>query len=192
MRIRLITLMLLWLLATGFATAQHTKRAAKSEEPSPVSVMRSATLRVTISSDAVSIFNYLSDPRKLESWFPNQAIINPQLGGQYHFRWTGSDDMWSGVVTEFIRGNTLGLTWQPPNEAVVTNVRIKLFPQGGQTAVELSHSGFPTSEALEKAVASWKFYLENLKSVIELGVDKREQLPHKTTHTTSARSKRSG
>ena len=192
MKARLITLVLLGLLATGLATAQHTKRAAKSEETSPVSVTRSATLRVTISSDAVSIFNYLSDPRKLELWFPNHAIIEPRLGGQYHFRWPGSDDMWSGVVTEFIRGNTLGFTWQEPKESVVTNVRIKLFPQGGETAVELSHSGLPSSDALEKAVARWRFYLENLKSVIELGVDKRAEKPRKTTHPTPARSKRTG
>ena len=190
MKACITALMLLWLLAIDPATAQHTKSAAKTEDTGPVSVTRSATLRVTVSSDAVSVFGYLSNPRKLELWFPDKAIIDPRLGGQYHFRWTGSEDMWSGVVTEFISGNTLGFTWQPPNESVVTNVRFKLFPQGGETAVELSHSGFLSSEALEKAVASWTFYLQNLKSVIEQGVDKREQMRKKTTHPTSSRSKR--
>jgi uncharacterized protein YndB with AHSA1/START domain len=184
--------MLLLLLATGPATAQHTKRATKGEDTGPVTVTRSATLRVTISSDAVGIFNYLSDSKKLILWFPDQAIIEPQLGGKYHFRWTGTEDVWSGVVTEFIRGNTLGFTWQPPNEPVVTNVRIKLFPQGAETTVELSHSGFTFSEALDKEVMRWVFYLRNLKSVIEQGMDLREQMPRKTTHPTSARPKRSG
>jgi uncharacterized protein YndB with AHSA1/START domain len=185
-------LMLLLLFATGPATAQHTKRAAKGEDTGPVSVTRSATLRVTISSDAVGIFNYLSDSKKLTLWFPDQAIIEPQLGGKYHFRWTGAEGVWSGWVTEFIQGNTLGFTWQPPDEPVATNVRIKLFPQGAETTVELSHSGFPTSEALEKEVARWTFYLQNLKSFIEQGVDMRGQLRRKTTHTTSARPRRSG
>jgi uncharacterized protein YndB with AHSA1/START domain len=185
-------LMLLLLLATGPATAQHTKRAAKGEDAGPVSVTRSATLRVTISSDAVGIFNYLSDPRKLVLWFPDQAIIEPQLGGKYHFRLTGTQGVWSGVVTEFIRGNTLGFTWQPPNESAVTNVRIKLFPQGAETAVELSHSDFPSSDALDKAVGNWTFYLQNLKSVIEQGVDMRGQMRPKTKHTTSGRPKSSG
>jgi uncharacterized protein YndB with AHSA1/START domain len=184
--------MLLLLLAPGPATAQHTKRAAKGEDTGPVSVTRSATLRVTISSDAVGIFNYLSDSKKLTLWFPDQAIIEPQLGGKYHFRWTGAEGVWSGWVTEFIQGNTLGFTWQPPDEPVATNVRIKLFPQGAETTVELSHSGFPTSEALEKEVARWTFYLQNLKSFIEQGVDMRGQLRRKTTHTTSARPRRSG
>jgi uncharacterized protein YndB with AHSA1/START domain len=192
MKAHVTPLMLLLLLATGPATAQHTKRAAKDEDTGPVSVTRSATLRVTISSDAVGIFNYLSDSRKLILWFPDQAIIEPQLGGKYHFRWTGTQGVWSGVVTEFIRGNTLGFTWQPPDEPVVTNVRIKLFPQGAETAVELSHSGFPSSDALDKAVGSWTLYLQNLKSVIEQGVDMRGQMRPKTKHTTSVRPKRSG
>jgi uncharacterized protein YndB with AHSA1/START domain len=192
MKARVAALMLLLLLATGPASAQHTKRAPKGEDMGPVSVTRSAALRVTISSDAVEIFNYLSDPRKLERWFPDQAIIEPQLGGQYHFRWTDTQGVWSGRVTEFIRGNTLGFTWQPPNEPEITNVRIKLFPQGAETTVELSHSGFPSSDALEKAVVSWSFYLQNLKSVIEQGVDKRAQMRRKTTHPASVQPKRSG
>ena len=192
MKARVTALLLLLLLATGPATAQHAKRAAKGEDTGPVSVTRSAALRVTISSDAVGIFDYLSDSKKLTLWFPDQAIIEPQLGGKYHFRWTGTEGVWSGVVTEFIRGNTLGFTWQPPNEPVVTNVRIKLFPQGAQTVVELSHSGFPSIDALDKAVGTWTLYLQNLKSVIEQGVDMRGQMRPKTKHTTSFRPKRSG
>jgi uncharacterized protein YndB with AHSA1/START domain len=192
MRAHLTPLMLLLWLANGPATAQHAKRAAKGENTGPVTVTRSATLRVTISSDAVGIFNYLSDSKKLILWFPDQAIIEPQLGGKYHFRWTGTEGVWSGVVTEFIRGNTLGFTWQPPNESAITNVRIKLFPQGAETAVELTHSGFASSEALDKAVTTWAFYLQNLKSVVEQGADMRGQMRRKTTHTTSARPRRSG
>jgi uncharacterized protein YndB with AHSA1/START domain len=192
MKARLTPLMLLLLLAIGPAMGQHTKRPAKAEETGPVSVTRSATLRVTISSDAVGIFNYLSDSKKLILWFPDQAIIEPQLGGKYHFRWNDTPGVWSGVVTEFIRGNTLGFTWQPPNELVVTNVRIKLFPQGAETVLELSHSGFLSSDALDKSVETWTLYLQNLKSVIEQGVDLRGQMRPKTKHTTSVRSKRSG
>ena len=136
---------LLLLLVTCLPTAQHTKRPAKVEDTGPVTVTRSATLRVTISSDAEGIFDYLSDSKKLILWFPDQAIIEPQLGGKYHFRWTGTQDVWCGVVTDFVRGNTLGFTWQPPKEATVTNVKIKPFPQGAETTVELSHSGFLSS-----------------------------------------------
>lgn len=187
MKSRLTPLMLLFLFATGPATAQHSRREAKSEDTGPVSVARSATLRVAIASDAVGVFDYLSDPKKLTLWFPDKAIIEPQLGGKYHFRWNGTEDVWSGVVTEFVMGNTLGFTWQGPKEPTETNVRIKLFPEGAETLVELTHSGFPSSAALDKAIVNWTFYLRNLKSVIEQGADLREQMRRKTT---PARSKR--
>lgn len=168
--------------------AQRARRTVKKEE-SPVSVTRSATLRVAISSDATQIFGYLSDPQKLTAWFPDQAIIQQQLGGKYHFRWTGTEGIWSGVVTEFIRGNTLAYTWQPPDELYETNVRFKLFPQGAQTLVELTHSGFTSSESLEKAVKAWDFYLRNLKSVVEQGIDMREQMRRAAGHAPARRRK---
>ena len=187
MKDRIAAVMFVLLLAHGSAAAQHTKHAAKAEDTGSVTVTRSATLTVTIASDAVGIFDYLSDSRKLVLWFPDQAIMEPHLGGKYHFRMNGTEGVWSGVVTDFIRGNKLGLTWQPPNEAAATNVMIKLFPQGAGTAVELSHSGLTSSEALERSVTTWAFYLNNLKSVIEQGVDLRGQKQRKTTHPTLTR-----
>ncbi len=190
------------LLATGLllavlalpTAAQRSKRQsskAKADETGPVSVTRSASLRIAIASDTVGIFDYLSDSQKLTRWFPDQAVIEPQLGGKYHFRWKDADGVWSGVVTEFIRGNTLGLTWLPPGEPYETNVRFKLSPQGAQTMVELTHSGFTSSEALDKAVKAWAFYLQNLKSVIEEGSDMRPQIRHGISRpATRSRRKR--
>jgi len=155
------------------AVAQHAKRPTKTEDTGPVTVIRSATLQIPIDSDAVSIFGYLSDQQKLALWFPDQAILEPQFGGRYHFHWNNQDGVWSGVVTEFLVANTLAFTWKAPTEEIETQVRIKLYPQGGQTLVELAHSGFASDEALDKAVKSWVFYLQNLKSVIEEQTDLR-------------------
>lgn len=135
--------------------------------------MRSATLRIAISSDTMGVFDFLSNSQKLAAWFPDQAVIEPRFGGKYHFRWEGAAGVWSGVVTQFIRGNTLAYTWQAPDEPYETNVQLKLFPQGAETLVELTHSGFTSAAAQEKSVKAWTFYLENLKSVIENETDLR-------------------
>ncbi|MBZ5670699.1 MAG: SRPBCC domain-containing protein [Acidobacteriia bacterium] len=168
------------------AMAQHAKRPAKTEDTGPVTVIRSATLQIPIDSDAVSIFGYLADQQKLTLWFPDQAILEPHFGGKYHFRWNNQDGVWSGVVTEFVVANTLAFTWKPPTEEIETQVRFKLYPQGGQTLVELAHSGFATDEALTKAVKTWVFYLQNLKSVIEEQTDLRvaaaKKAPRPTAH----------
>jgi uncharacterized protein YndB with AHSA1/START domain len=156
--------------------AQRPRRPAKTESSGPIAVTRAATLRVTIARDTLGIFDYLSDATKLTLWFPDQAIFQPQVGGKYHFRWKNIGGVWSGVVTEFIRGNTLAFTWQPPNEPYETNVRIRLLPQDSGTAiVELTHSGFTSVESLNKAIEAWRFYLQNLKSAIETGSEQRKK-----------------
>jgi uncharacterized protein YndB with AHSA1/START domain len=188
---RRISMVMVLLGALGSAVAaQHARRPTKPEDTGPVTVRRSATLQIPIASDAVSIFGYLSDPQKLTLWFPDQAILEPHFGGKYHFRWNNQDGVWSGVVTEFVVANTLAFTWKPPNEETETQVQFRLYPQGGQTLVEVTHSGLASDDALDKAVKTWVFYLENLKSVIEdqtdlrLAADKKTSQPaaHGTTH----------
>lgn len=170
-RMALLTVFLLGPLALG---AQRARRSAE-EKASDVDVSRSATFRVTIAGSPAAIFDYLADPGKIEAWLADQSVLEPQLGGRYHFRWNGKPGVWSGRVTYFIRGNTLGYTWEAPGEEYETNVLIKLTPQGSQTVVELTHSGFTSDAAMDKAIRFWNFYLQNLKSVIEEGVDLREQ-----------------
>jgi uncharacterized protein YndB with AHSA1/START domain len=135
--------------------------------------MRSATLQISVASDAVSIFTYLSDQRKLTAWLADQAILETQFGGKYHLRWQNEEPV-DGVVTELLAAKTLALTWKHPTDAAETQVRFKLSPAGGQTSVELELQGFTSTAALDKAVKSWVFYLQNLKSVVETQVDLRQ------------------
>jgi len=187
MKARVSRVLILALIGGVAASAQRARRPTREEDTGPVQVTRSATLRITIASDAVGVFEYLADSSKLPEWFPDQAIMEPQLGGKYHFRWKDAEGVWSGVVTEFIRGNTLAYTWRPPGEQYETNVRYRLFPQGAETLVELTHSGFTGTVAQEKAVKAWSFYLQNLKSVIEDGTDLREQ-PRRVRARTPTRT----
>ncbi len=169
---------LLGLLLIFPAFAQRTQRPApRPENIGPVTVTRGATLHIVIARDPVSIFDYFSDAAKLSHWFSDQAIFEPQIGGRYHLRWKNAEGVWSGVVTEFIRGNTLAFTWQPPDEPYETNVRIKLLAQDTGTMVELAHSGFTSAASLDKNIVAWRFYLENLKSVIETATDRRTPAP---------------
>jgi uncharacterized protein YndB with AHSA1/START domain len=187
MKRSLVAAVALLLFGGVLAAAQRTRRSAPAEKESPVAVSRSATMRILIATDTVGIFAYLSEAAKLAQWFPDQAIIEPRLGGKYHFRFQDEDGVWSGVVTDFIRGNTLGYTWLPPGETVETAVHFKLSPQGGQTIVELTQSGFLSSAEEEKAIAAWSFYLENLKSVIEEGSDLRQARRKTTRRVTRKR-----
>ena len=176
----LIFLTFWWGAASNAAAQQHARRPTKPADTGPVSVMRSATLRVFVGSDAVSVFSYLSDQGKLTTWFADQAILEPQFGGVYHFRWKSTEPV-DGVVTEFIAANTMAFTWKHPSDEAETQVRFKLSPQGGRTLVEQELQGHTSADALDKAVKFWVFYLQNLKSVIEDQVDLRQAAPKTST-----------
>jgi uncharacterized protein YndB with AHSA1/START domain len=181
MKPRLLTLIFLLGAWSSGTAQQHARRPVKPADAGPVTVMRSATLQVLVSSDAVSVFSYLSDQGKLTLWLADQAILDPQFGGKYHFRWKSHEPV-DGVVTEFIAANTLAITWQHPSDEAETQVRFKLSPQGGQTRVELELQGFVSAEALEKAVKFWEFNLHNLKSVIEEQIDLRQPAAKAPAH----------
>lgn len=176
----LVLIFLLGVWSNG-AVQQHARRPVKPADTGSVTVMRSATLQVFIESDTVGVFSYLSDQGKLTAWFADQAILEPQFGGKYHFRWKNQEPV-DGVVTEFTPGNTLAFTWKHAADAAETQVRFKLSPQGSRTLVELELQGFATTAALDKATDYWVFYLQNLKSVIEDQVDRRQSTPKATAH----------
>jgi uncharacterized protein YndB with AHSA1/START domain len=171
---RLLALILLFgALSTG-AAQQHARRpVVKPADTGPVTVMRSATLQIFVASDAVSVFSYLSNQGKLTAWLADQAILDPQFGGKYHFRWKNQEPV-DGVVTEYVPANTLAFTWKHPTDEAETQVRFKLSPQGGRTLVELELQGFASAIVLDSAVKSWVFSLQNLKSVIEDQIDLRQ------------------
>ena len=150
----LAVIFLLGALSNGTAQ-QHARQPVKPPNTGPVSVTRSATLQIFVASDAVSVFNYLSDQGKLTAWLADQEPVK-------------------GVVTEFVPANALAFTWMRPSDEAETQVRFKLSPQGGRTLVELEQRGFSSAAALDKSVNSWVFYLQNLKSVIENQVDLRQ------------------
>ncbi len=172
MNLKSFALIFLLCTASNTAAQQRLSRPAKPPDTGPVTVMRAATLQILIASDAASVFGYLSDSVKIRGWLADQAILEPQFGGKFHFRWKNQDPV-DGVVTEYIAANTLAMTWKHSTDEAETQVRFRLSPQGGQTLVELEHGGFASAVDLEKAVQSWVFYLENLKSVIENQVDLR-------------------
>lgn len=174
MKVKASVLLIPLLLGSLPAAAQRDRRPASSEA-SDVEVTRSATLRISIASDPINIFDYLVDARKLEAWFPDRAVSEAQLGGRYHLRWDDKQGVWSGRYTYFIRGNSLGYTWEAPGDEYETSVQFKLVPQAQGTLVELTQSGFASNVAMDRAIKSWTFYLDNLRSVIEEGVDLREE-----------------
>ncbi len=164
--------MMLVLTATSVARPQGNT-SARDRNPSAVRTTRAVEMNLRLESDVTTIFRALTEPRQLERWFADRAIMRAERGSRYYFKWNGIEGTWQGTITELIPGNRLEFTWQSPGREEETLVNIRLIPQGLETLVELTHSGFTTTDEMEKSIKDWVFYLENMKSVLEVGVDQR-------------------
>ncbi|HXB91152.1 MAG TPA: SRPBCC domain-containing protein [Puia sp.] len=144
-------------------------------------------LRVNIRVPLEKVYPAWATPSGLESWFLSKAIITreglaghlagPRSGGlqkgdQYEWFWHGYPDTISkkGTITSANGTNHLAFTF-----TMGCPVSISLFREQDETIVELVESGLPNDEEAIYVGDSkgWIFYLTNLKSILEGGLDLR-------------------
>lgn len=146
-------------------------------------------LRVNINLPTDAVFKAFKTRRGLESWFLRKALIkdqsgqprNPEAqieqGDTYEWYWHGYPDsiVEKGEILENNHTNRFSFTF-----SMGCPVTISLYEEAGETIVELSESELPTDEStrLNHFVGDsrgWIFYLTNLKSVLEGGLDLRNK-----------------
>ena len=126
------------------------------------------------------VFKALTKPKRLVKWFLEDARIKPKEGSSYTFSWSGGTSQ-TGRVEKVIPNRLLVLFW--PNtvkgKRFETQVSFRLSKKGKGTLLEVEHTGFkegPDWVWLFGAIQSgWAYYLMNLKSVMNEGVDLRSK-----------------
>jgi uncharacterized protein YndB with AHSA1/START domain len=137
-------------------------------------------IRKVIMIDAPSnvVFTAISDPAQLTEWFPDAAVLEPEVGGRFVFAFYKSSDRYGkkndrdakpeGRVIEFIPNRRLSYSWQHKNvpnfpETVVT---WELEPLGkNKTRVTLTHSGFTGGEedkGIKEHNEGWDYFTARL------------------------------
>jgi uncharacterized protein YndB with AHSA1/START domain len=156
-------------------------------------------LRVNIGVSPEKVYAAWATPAGLESWFLRQAGVvagegagsaagdagdagrkagSPmQKGDSYEWQWHGYPDSLGGKgrITAANGTNQFAFTF-----ATDCLVNISIFRECEETIVELTESGLPEdTDTLLKRYAEdykgWIFYLVNLKSVLEGGLDLRNR-----------------
>jgi uncharacterized protein YndB with AHSA1/START domain len=156
-------------------------------------------LRINIKTDVDTAYNAWTTPGGLESWFLRNAGFKNQLGhivaresqiqkgDTYEWFWHGYPDS----VSE--QGTVLGANGKNLFEftfSMKCPVTVSIYEEAGETIVELVESNLPTDEAtIERHYVGdsrgWIFYLTNLKSVLEGGLDLRNRNEELTNVITS-------
>jgi uncharacterized protein YndB with AHSA1/START domain len=142
--------------------------------------------RININSSIEDIFNSWTTQEKLEEWFLSKADFNSDNGNSkkrsseikkddsYNWMWYGSDNIAEGRILEnnnidFLRFTFLGC-----------EVSVKIKTEKGENLIELTQYNIPTDEESTMSyfvgcTRGWTFYLTNLKSILEGGIDLRNK-----------------
>lgn len=145
------------------------------------------TLRIPVRASKAALYKAWTTAAELEHWFlrkarhtgPDGRALKPNAritkGGTYVWEWFGYDGMEEGRILEANGKDHLRFTF-----AGECHVDVRLRTAGKQVIVELVHSKIPTDEASKRNIwigclRGWNFWLTNLKSVYEGGLNLRNE-----------------
>lgn len=146
----------------------------------------SFTRKISIAADKQLIFDHRITQDKLEQWFLNQAIFNNEdqeprdrfspivKGDTYQWSWYGSDNLAQGEIIENNKRDALRFTF------LECMVSMMVKTENNENIIELTQSDIPLDEKSRmnyfvECTRGWTFYLTNLKSILEGGIDLRNK-----------------
>ncbi len=130
-----------------------------------------------------TVFRALTDPQELTKWFLQDAQVQLKKGGTMKFVWSPKDKH-ENTILELVPNRKLRITWPTMGwggtPKTNTYVTFNLTPRGKYTLLQIEHTGFGMGEEWVMYYAGtysgWTYYLLNLKSWLEHGIDLRDKL----------------
>jgi len=145
--------------------------------------------RIPVKADAKEIYNAISTSSGFEKWFLRKAIFtynngikrhdleNLKTGDSYEWYWHGHPDTTNekNKIIE-INGKDL-IKFGFADDNIVT---IQIKHEAGENIVELTQENIkpdsdPKNNLYVQCGEGWTFYLANLKSILEGGIDLRNK-----------------
>lgn len=153
------------------------------------------TKRIPINASLDDVYTAWATEAGLESWFlrlsefitvdgdPRDAYDLVQKDDLYKWLWHGWGDevIHYGSIIEANDTDTLAFSFDAGDKSNNMQVRINLSRDQGFTIVELTQTNIPTDEQSKflyhiGCMEGWTFYLTNLKSILEGGLDLRNKV----------------
>jgi hypothetical protein len=148
------------------------------------------TKRIAVKSTLLEMYTAWTKATEIEKWFLSNATYfdadknlidknaNIEKGFSYEWSWYLYDVVEKGIITE-----ANGLDFIQFSFAEECLVDIKLSMQNDYIIVELTQKNIPTDDSSKVNIrlgceSGWSFFLVNLKSVYEGGLDLRNKNPN--------------
>lgn len=127
---------------------------------------------ILIDASPEVVFKAITDPNELTNWFPDQAILEPKIGGKVKFSFfkTGSEYLQNdyfpeGTVIEFIPNKKISYTWRVTNIPNFPNTVMTWELEEmkkNKTRLKLLHTGFRHDGMAKGVNATWTHFLGEL------------------------------
>lgn len=143
--------------------------------------------RVYINSDLISVYDAWTKSQELEKWILSSSIFrsesnhelkpsdNVHSNSTYCWSWFAQNHSETGIVIEANGIDVFSFSF-----AGKCIVHVNLKQENDQVLVELIQSNIPLDESSKQNIRigcalGWTFYLTNLKSILEGGIDLRNK-----------------
>jgi uncharacterized protein YndB with AHSA1/START domain len=145
-----------------------------------------------IGASPETVFRALTDADELSRWWTTSAASDARRGGAFEYRFEFPNEpernhTYSGVYRAVVENERVAYPWQ--SRLGETDVEVTLRPSGDGTVLRLVHSGWGEGgewpEAVETHQEGWGFFLENLKTYLERGEDRRSAMGMRTPAVTT-------
>ena len=156
--------------------AKASSQRSKSKAPRANSKSKTLSFKQTVNVPPAEAFRAFTHGTLLRDWFCDAAQAERRKGGLFHLGWNSGHYV-SGQFLIFEPGKRLVFTWDGKGEPEPTKVQVTFKAKGEGTVVTLSHSGVGSgtkwASTIHGITHGWPSGLENLKSVLETGIDLR-------------------
>ena len=118
-----------------------------------------------------TVFDYWTKPEMITKWWPQEAEIEPRVGGRYHLAWPGMNWHLRGIYTAFEPGSRLAFTWNWDHEpdAPERSVEIIMAAKGEGTQLTATHGAYTDTDAdrevRQSHLEGWIHFLSQLQNV---------------------------
>jgi uncharacterized protein YndB with AHSA1/START domain len=138
------------------------------------------TLKVAINKSVASVFRAWTDDKVVSKWFTEKTVIQPRKNGRIYFEWLAGDKLDAKVIS-ISKNRHFTFPFGSKGERVT----IKFVKDGRGSICELRQYNMLTTpksrwEMHRGCIQGWTFFLANLKSYLEYGVDLRSHDPQKS------------
>jgi uncharacterized protein YndB with AHSA1/START domain len=120
------------------------------------------------------LFRFWTEPERITRWWPQEAEIEPRMGGAYHLAWPGPGFHLRGRYIHFEPGVRLAFGWkwdESGETAPERHVDIRFQPYEDGTRISLTHGLYADSdedrEERQHHVEGWQYFLPRLASAVK-------------------------